>query len=241
MTELEILERADNYLQILAKGIDPISGEILSNDNPINHERMHKFFTYVSSVMKKVIAKEQNIDNRTEIRQSRKINDYVEYKNILISNQSISMSELERNIRKNEAYNNIWRSTILTWLASKGLFTSGETNSVTQLGLDTGIEIIGISYRRVIEGKQRFVYNTNAQKYIIDNLTEILQTQSLSLNSEGAKVGEKWTLEEEEQLKKEFAEGISLYKISVIHGRKYGGIRTRLVKLGLIEEPNVVN
>ncbi|OIO23888.1 hypothetical protein AUJ65_02735 [Candidatus Micrarchaeota archaeon CG1_02_51_15] len=43
-----------------------------------------------------------------------------------------------------------------------------------------------------------------------------------------------WTREEETKLINEFSEGISVYAISKLHGRKPGGIRSRLKKLKLL-------
>jgi len=46
----------------------------------------------------------------------------------------------------------------------------------------------------------------------------------------------KWTTEEEDLLTKNFNLGMSIKQIAEIHERKEGGIRARLVKLGLIEK-----
>ena len=50
-----------------------------------------------------------------------------------------------------------------------------------------------------------------------------------------ANVGKIWTLEEEETLKEEFNQGLKIGEIAAKHGRKYGGVKARLKKLGLIE------
>jgi len=48
----------------------------------------------------------------------------------------------------------------------------------------------------------------------------------------------KWTPEEEKEVVSQFKEGKSIRNISALSGRQTGGIRARLVKLGLIEEDN---
>lgn len=50
------------------------------------------------------------------------------------------------------------------------------------------------------------------------------------------KAGTKWTAEEEQLLIREFSDGKSLAELSSLLQRKEGGIRARLVKLGLIED-----
>lgn len=54
-----------------------------------------------------------------------------------------------------------------------------------------------------------------------------------------AKQGVKWTVEEDLQLKDEFAENIPVSHLAKIHQRSYGAIRSRLIKFGLIKpEPD---
>lgn len=48
--------------------------------------------------------------------------------------------------------------------------------------------------------------------------------------------GRPWTDEEEDILREEFDAGKSILKISEDHSRTVGGIRARLVKMGLMEE-----
>jgi hypothetical protein len=46
----------------------------------------------------------------------------------------------------------------------------------------------------------------------------------------------KWTEEEEKEIVSQFKNGKSIKNISALSGRQVGGIRARLIKLGLIEE-----
>jgi len=46
----------------------------------------------------------------------------------------------------------------------------------------------------------------------------------------------KWTIEEEEKVVSEFKKGKSIREIAEINGRQKGGIKARLIKLGLIED-----
>lgn len=49
------------------------------------------------------------------------------------------------------------------------------------------------------------------------------------------RVGQKWTADEEERLIESFDLGLTIFEIAELHGRKVGGIRSRLKKLGRIE------
>ena len=56
MTELEIMQRAKMYLDKLAQGIDPISGQEIPNDSVLNNVRLARCFFYVSGILDQVIA-----------------------------------------------------------------------------------------------------------------------------------------------------------------------------------------
>ena len=50
-----------------------------------------------------------------------------------------------------------------------------------------------------------------------------------------SRLGERWSAEEDEELRQEHAAGRSLPAMAAAHQRNAGGIRSRLVKLGLLE------
>jgi hypothetical protein len=76
-------------------------------------------------------------------------------------------------------------------------------------------------------------------------IVEALETAVRLLGRRGAErdlppaTGARWTAEEEERLVRAFDEGASIASIAAAHGRKVGGIRARLIKLGRIEPPGV--
>lgn len=51
MTELETMQRAKMYLDKLAQGIDPISGDEVPEDSVLNNVRLARCFFYVSGVL----------------------------------------------------------------------------------------------------------------------------------------------------------------------------------------------
>ena len=58
-TEIEKLERARQYIEQLAGGIDPISGRELPEDSALNQVRLSRCFFYVAQVLGQAIAKEK--------------------------------------------------------------------------------------------------------------------------------------------------------------------------------------
>ncbi len=55
-----------------------------------------------------------------------------------------------------------------------------------------------------------------------------------------ANQGKPWTAEADNQLRKEFANGVLLGDIAQTHGRTYGGIASRMKKLGLVTDTQII-
>ena len=55
MTELEIMQHAKDYLDKLAKGIDPLSGREVPENDIINNVRISRCLFYVADVLRQVI------------------------------------------------------------------------------------------------------------------------------------------------------------------------------------------
>ena len=56
MTQLETMQHAKQYLDLLSNGIDPITQEPLKREDPLATERLQKCFAYVSGILGQVIA-----------------------------------------------------------------------------------------------------------------------------------------------------------------------------------------
>jgi hypothetical protein len=55
MTELEIMERARSYMEMLANGVNPLNGEYIPEDEVVNNVRLSRCFFYVADVLRQVI------------------------------------------------------------------------------------------------------------------------------------------------------------------------------------------
>lgn len=51
MTELEIMQRAKQYMKKLAKGIDPITNMKVPDDSALNNVRLSRCFLYVAGIL----------------------------------------------------------------------------------------------------------------------------------------------------------------------------------------------
>lgn len=55
MTELEIMQHAKEYLDKLAMGLDPLTGQEAPEEDIINNVRISRCLFYVSDVLRQVI------------------------------------------------------------------------------------------------------------------------------------------------------------------------------------------
>lgn len=57
---LALLKRAKEYMEILADGTDPVSGQRLSRADPMGSERMSRCFAFVAATLTEVIAERES-------------------------------------------------------------------------------------------------------------------------------------------------------------------------------------
>ena len=58
--KLELLQRAKEYMESLAEGTDPVSGQKLSREDPMGSERMARCFAFVAAVLEETIAQRKS-------------------------------------------------------------------------------------------------------------------------------------------------------------------------------------
>lgn len=183
MTELETLKRAKMYIDSLARGVDPISGQPVVDDSVINNVRVSRCLFYVSDVLGKVI------DNGGKVRTVRSTSDAQipfritdeQMQKVHISQEPVSISVFTKRIGSvlDEGVKNISRTHITAWLCENGYLreeiANNKTRKVTTAkGEGIGIVILdavsmqGVPYKKV-------AYTAEAQSFILSNIMEIAE------------------------------------------------------------------
>lgn len=179
MTELETMQRAKMYMDKLAQGIDPITNQELPEDSALNHVRLARCFFYVSGVLDQVIA------NGGVVGQRAKTLDFAitpeQLAGVKISDYPVRITELADALYQavgNPAMKKLSAVKVTDWLLSKGLLTKengadGKIHRVpTEMGLRMGIST---RMRQSRDGEYQAVYyDSNAQRFLLDNLGAIL-------------------------------------------------------------------
>ena len=179
MTELETMQRAKMYLDLLARGTDPITGRPLPADCGLDNARLARCFSYVSGVLDKVIANGGVVGAPVR---------YVPFDlppqrraNVVLSREPVTVTQwidaLHR-AAENPEMKKLRAVAVSEWLVSQGLMVKqtspeGRTQRVpTEQGRRLGIST---KTRQSRDGEYLAVfYDLNAQRFLMDNLDTII-------------------------------------------------------------------
>ena len=166
MTEKEIIKHAKDYIDSLANGTNPLTGEPVNESDVVNNVRISRCLFYVSGILEKVLNGERNILPRVK---KSKFSEPILVSDVVKRIAALSESE---NMRKFPT------SKITKWLLKNGFLEERENKLgkikkyVTSAGEEIGL------YQEEREGQYgRYVvtlYTTSAQHFVIDNLEAIL-------------------------------------------------------------------
>lgn len=179
MTELETMQRAKMYIDSLAKGIDPTTGEIINDDSVLNNVRISRCLFYVSDVLSKVI------DNGGEV--GKKVYEPMipfnisqeQIQNIYISQEPIGVSEIAKRIASvlDDNVKSVPATHITAWLCESGYLKEETVNNkkrkvATLMGESLGIVTLDAISMKGVPYKKN-VYSPQAQQFIVSNLKKI--------------------------------------------------------------------
>ncbi|MCM1545510.1 MAG: hypothetical protein NC033_00595 [Clostridiales bacterium] len=244
MTEIEELRYAKALVENLARGVNPLSGEAVSDTDVINNVKISRCLFYVANMLEKLcqgeyVKKENKGKTPFFIKEG-------ELENFDYSDGGIAISEIIKRINDIVGYDGrkIKRSLIVDWLIESGLIAESETNGRKyKLPTDKGIEAgIYTEERFGYNGSYRVVlYNEKAQRMIIEHLKETAESditivqQTADVEPSGSNKGKAWDGKQEAELTEMFKDGLTVKAIADAMKRSRGAIKARLIKLGLIK------
>lgn len=246
MEKVQKLQKAKLYLEMLSCSMDPTTQEFIESE-VLQKKEVKDMLLYVSAVLKDLI------DNNGEVVNVVKpISFQIERLNkneIILSDEPIQLSALMTRINRQvdtKTMRKLGSYKISRWLIERGYLTHKKVTvvkEVSKLTVTDDAENFGIVVDNKVdektgEIKPYILLNRKAQEYIVDNLENILREESEEpeKNDTVSMQGQLWSKEEDERLIKEYTElKLSVFEIAKLHGRKNGGIRARLKKLGLVD------
>ena len=241
MTELDIMQHAKDYLDKLAKGIDPLTGREVPEGEIINNVRISRCLFYVSDVLRQVI--ENGGIQVKAVKESEKTPfalSYEERTRYPFGDWPATVSVIAQ--RLNElvdlnAMQKLKTTSITAFLMQSGLLCEEEkpNGSKAKRPTESGLAL-GISTTQRMGQNGEYtavVYSPEAQQFILDNLDAIMTINATPLHENQGKT---WEPEEDAWLRQAFQNGTDVKEMSAELKRTRAAVRARLEKLGLTEQ-----
>lgn len=245
MTEVEKIAYTRMYIEKLANGINPLTDQAVPDTDLINNVRISRCLFYVSDLLRQL---EDQGGIPTKKKKEKKLPFQLSYEkrsDFGFSENPIPISEIAKRINDlidAEQMTKLSYKHISDWLIEIGaLSVTTETDGKTvKYPTPRGKELGILTERR--EGQNRtytvIVYNRAAQQFILDNLDAVigLSAQPKEQSEDAQMQGQPWTTTHDEILTDLFRKQVPVKEIAVTLKRTETGIKSRLKKLGLIEQ-----
>ena len=179
MTELETMQRAKMYLDQLARGVDPITGQPLPMGCGLDNARLGRCFIYVSGVLDKVIANGGVVGTPVRTLPFRLTPQ--QRSRVQLSEFPMTVSEWINALHRaaeNPEMKKLAPGVVTDWLISRGMMAkiTDENGKTQRLPTENGKRLgISTKTRQGSDGEYQAVfYDRNAQQFLLDNLDAII-------------------------------------------------------------------
>ena len=194
MDKLQVIQRAKSYMDMLAKGIDPISGELVNNDSALHQERLQKCFLFVSEILDEVIKTNgivsmpatESSQGYTAVKKKAVFSINPQQRsNIRITNNPIIPSVFIKNINSVVDAENMEKlslTTINKWLLKQGYLAESKVatgvnknvKTVTPLSAQIGVIEQTVVDQKTGEAKTQLLFSRQAQEFLLENIESII-------------------------------------------------------------------
>lgn len=187
MTELEIMQRAKQYIDALANGYDPLSGQPVRDDDVVNQVRISRCLFYVSGVLQKVIDNGGEIQRKKQPKPPKSVKEpfFLTHEQIVLlqpQNTALSATKvaaIANELIDDEHMQKLKGTDIAGWLLSVGLLQEVESATGRKRKVPTPDgEMLGMKETSFINEQgvptQYTVYDKNAQQFIFDNMETLI-------------------------------------------------------------------
>lgn len=175
MIDKDKVKVAKEWIELLAKGINPTTGEVVKDDDVINDVHISRCLFFVCEILKEVESQKTPSEHKARFAMSAE-----EAANIPVEHPD-GIANFVRRINQNNPSNMrpLSVKTVIDWLKLKGYMMEvvkndgHKTNHPTEKGTEIGISI---ETQTNADGSffTRVVYGIPAQKLILENIASII-------------------------------------------------------------------
>ncbi|MBR0485937.1 MAG: hypothetical protein IJJ69_14370 [Oscillospiraceae bacterium] len=178
MTELQIMKNAKACLELLAKGIDPLTKQPVPENDTVRKPALVKYLNYTAEILEKNISAmqipeqpEKNASARFAVSDERKANFHAVNEDVTITN----ISNVINDGISPEEDGFIPTKALSEWLENQGLLEKrGLPNgSYRRIATEKAVDFGMTNLYNSKDNFKSVVYNTQAQQWIYDCIDEI--------------------------------------------------------------------
>ena len=182
MNDLDIMKRAQSYIESMANGTDPLTGKELPDTDIVNNVRISRCLFYVSDVLKKVIANGGEVQ-REKLKRADKADFALTDEQAAAlrpADDDISLSRVVGIINAqidDYTMKKLSRKAAEEWLREKQLVKEVVINGKPRYNPSSEGEQLGISMANYLTPAGQMikycVFSPEAQQFIFDNIDVI--------------------------------------------------------------------
>mgnify|MGYP000077278819 CR=1 FL=1 len=182
MTELEKIAYAKTYIEKLANGINPLTGQPVPDSDSINNVRISRCLFYVSDLLRRIVENGGMVQQKAGGEKLPFQLNYEDRKKFRYSETPISISEVAKRINEliqPEEMKKLNYKFISDWLIQAGFLVvvQRDDGKTTKKPTEDGRRLgIATEQRQGSRGIYTVViYNKAAQQFILDNLDAAIE------------------------------------------------------------------
>lgn len=175
---LELLKHANEYILKMANGINPLTGESVSENDLINNIKISRCLFYVNGILNEVIKNSIN-GKQTKVSKKKFSIDRSDLDRYKFIEEDVSISKIVKRIndlKKDDGMYKLKSSEVTDWLLSIGLLEVKGSDSKLKIPTELGCKM-GMYLEHRIGAYQSYdivIYKKSMQEFIIDNFEELL-------------------------------------------------------------------
>ena len=174
MDDIEVLKHAQRYVESMANGINPLTGEMVAEDDLVNNVRISRCLFYVNDKLKGLIEGVGRPQRKKKEKEPF-VYDQSKIDLVKIEDKKLSLSVILRNI--DEAYGgrcNLTYHKVAPFLVTKGVLVDNPAGNPRQMAAP-GMELKGVWSETVMgtNGEHLMTYfNAQGQKLVLNLLKD---------------------------------------------------------------------
>ena len=176
MVNEEVLKKTQQYISCMARGINPVTGEMVADDDSLNNVHISRCLFCVDDILKELIKEQHNEKEKpNRPRKAAFVYDQEKIDLVRISNAPISLSQILRNIKT--AYDGMIKITyqeVATYLFEKGVFIENAEKLPHYIAAPN-MQEKGIYVEKYFSSKGfvlRTLFNEQGQRYLLELLKD---------------------------------------------------------------------